>query len=107
MIAEKDKGAYHDYLYAKYLYNYHLLCFSSLVRRAMLNQPLVCLMSEPRVNTSVTVNTSSNVQACPAVWTQPTEKLAGPVVDSQATLLALLTQAAGQQIVCVPFSRPH
>jgi len=73
----------------------------------MLNQPLVCLMSEPRVNTSVTVDTSSKVQASPAVGMQPTEKPAGPIVDSQTTLLALLTQAAGQQIVCVPFSRPH
>lgn len=107
IIAGKDKGAYHDYLYAKYLYNYHPLCLLSLVRGAMLNQPLVCLMSEPRVNTSVTVDTSSKVQASPAVGMQPTEKPAGPIVDSQTTLLALLTQAAGQQIVCVPFSRPH
>ena len=70
----------------------------------MLNQPLVCLMSEPRVNASVTVNTSSKVQASPAVSTQPTEKPVVPIADSQASLLALLTQAAGQQIVCVPLS---
>ncbi|KAF5362307.1 hypothetical protein D9756_002320 [Leucocoprinus leucothites] len=82
IVFGKDKGAYHSFLYAEYLFVYitiisHIFEFESA---------------------SVPIDTSSTPRASSIMSTQSTQKPAATSVDSQATLLALLTQAANQQI---------
>lgn len=53
-------------------------------------------MSEPRANTSVPIDSQPTLPTASVASTQsPTAPAA---IDSQAALLALLTQAAGQQL---------
>lgn len=69
---------------------------SSLAERMTLNQRLVCSTLESEVNTSVTTDPRIIPQTNPTVST-PNPVVSTPT-DTQATLLALLTQAANHQI---------
>ncbi|KAJ3566052.1 hypothetical protein NP233_g7244 [Leucocoprinus birnbaumii] len=80
IVSGKAKGAYHILLF------------------------LVCLPSEPRVNAPAIAETlqASPPPHSPVAPIQLAQEPAAATANSQATLLALLTQAAGQQVTQTP-----